>query len=70
MDVFLNRTRDFFSAENIRHLWQRAYEWFEITLKTLFGKIPYEPVRDLFVNPWFWFILLFIIILWLIFRRR
>jgi hypothetical protein len=70
MDIFLNRIRDFFNAENIRHLWGRVYEWFEITLKTIFGRIPYEPVRDLLINPWFWFIILFIIILYLIFRRR
>jgi len=70
METFLDRVHDFFEVENLSHLWIKIYEWFELTLKTLFGKIPYLPIRNLFINPWFWFILAFIIILALIFRRR
>jgi hypothetical protein len=70
MEIFLQRLQEFFSAENMRFLWTRIYGWFELTLKTLFGKIPYSPIRDLLTNPWFWVIIVFIIILILIFRRR
>lgn len=70
MDILLQRLHDFFKIENLMHLWSKAYEWFEITLKTIFGKIPYEPIRDLFINPWFWIIVIFILILGIIFRRR
>jgi len=51
-------------------LWGKIYEWLEVTLKTLFSKIPYHPIRDLLINPWFWFIIIFLLILALIFRRR
>ena len=70
MESFFEKAQGFFNLENIKHLWSRLYEWFEITLVTLFGKIPFTPVRDLFVNPWFWFIIIFIIIVFSIFRRR
>ncbi|OQA21256.1 MAG: hypothetical protein BWY60_00755 [Actinobacteria bacterium ADurb.Bin346] len=70
MEFFLQRLQEFFSAENMRFLWMRMYQWFEITLRTLFGKIPYSPIRDLLINPWFWVIIVFILILILIFRRR
>ncbi len=42
----------------------------KLALKTFFGKVPYPPIRDLFMNPWFWIIIVFIIILVLAFRRR
>jgi len=51
-------------------LWGKIYAWLEITLDTLFGKIPYHPIRDLLINPWFWFIIIFLLILAIIFRRR
>ncbi len=70
MENLLNRLQGFFSGENIKALSVKVYEWFEITLSTLFGKIPYEPIKDLFINPWFWFILIFIVILIIILRRR
>lgn len=70
MEKVAESLKNFFSYENINYLWTKVYEWLEITLKTLFGKIPYDPIRDLLINPWFWFILLFLLILALIFRRR
>ncbi|MBM3700493.1 MAG: hypothetical protein FJW68_06240 [Actinobacteria bacterium] len=70
METFLNRVHDFFKIENLSHFWLKIYEWFELTLITLFGKIPYLPIRNLFINPWFWFMLAFVIIIILIFKRR
>jgi len=70
MDTFLQRAQEFFSAENFKELWLRIYGWFEDALKTFFGKVPYPPIRDLFMNPWFWIIIVLIIILILAFRRR
>jgi hypothetical protein len=70
MENIIAGLQNFFSYENISFLWGKIYEWLEITLKTLFGKIPYHPIRDLLMNPWFWFILIFLLILALIFRRR
>lgn len=70
MEVFIEEFKAFFNSENIKHIWEKSYEWFDLTLKTIFGRIPYDPIRDLFINPWFWFILFFIIITALIFRRK
>jgi hypothetical protein len=70
MDIFLQRAQVFFSSENFKELWLKIYGWFETTLKTLFGKVPYPPIRELLMNPWFWIIIVFIIILALTFRRR
>ncbi|MBU4292615.1 MAG: hypothetical protein KJ770_01005 [Actinobacteria bacterium] len=70
MENLIGNLKNFFSSENISFLWGKIYEWLEVTLKTLFGKIPYHPIRDLLINPWFWFIIIFLLILALIFRRR
>ena len=70
MENLIGNLKNFFSSENISFLWGKIYEWLEVTLKTLFGKIPDHPIRDLLVNPWFWFIIIFLLILALIFRRR
>jgi hypothetical protein len=70
MDVFIQRTQEFFSAANFKELWLKIYGWSEASLKTFFGKVPYPPIRDLFMNPWFWIIIVLIIILILAFRRR
>jgi hypothetical protein len=70
MDVFVQRAQGFFNSENFKELWLKIYGWFEATLKTFFEKLPYPPIRDLFMNPWFWIILVFIMILILAFRRR
>ena len=70
MENLIGNLKNFFSSENISSLWGKIYEWLEVTLKTLFGNIPYHPIRDLLINPWFWFIIIFLLILALIFRRR
>jgi hypothetical protein len=70
MNVFLQRAQEFFNAENFMSLWLKIYGWFEAALKTFFGKLPYPPIRDLLMNPWFWIIMIFIIIIALAFRRR
>ena len=70
MENLLGNLKNFFSSENISFLWGKIYEWLGVTLKTLFGNIPYHPIRDLLINPWFWFIIIFLLILALIFRRR
>ena len=70
MENLLGNLKNFFSSENIRFLWDKIYEWLVVTLKTLFGNISYHPIRDLLINPWFWFIIIFLLILALIFRRR
>ncbi len=66
----MQKAQEFFSAGNFKDLWLKIYSWFEATLKTFFGKVPYPPIRDLFMNPWFWIIIVFIIILVLAFRRK
>jgi hypothetical protein len=70
MNIFLQRAQVFFSPENFKELWLKIYSWFETALKTFFGKVPYPPIRDLLLNPWFWIIIVFIIILFISFRRR
>jgi hypothetical protein len=70
MDIFIKRAQEFFSSENFKVLWLKIYGWFETALRTFFGKVPYPPIRDLFMNPWFWIIIVFIIILIIAFRRR
>ena len=70
MEIFVQRAQEFFNAENFREFWLKIYGWFEVALKTFFGKVPYPPIRDLFMNPWFWIIIVFIIILAIAFRRR
>jgi hypothetical protein len=70
MNTLLQRAQVFFSPENFKELWLKIYSWFETALKTFFGKVPYPPIRDLFLNPWFWIIIVFIIILFISFRRR
>ena len=62
--------KDFFTKENLASLFWRFYAWLENILDTAFGGIGYEPLRDLFINPWFWIILIVLLILGIIFRRR
>lgn len=70
MDAFILRAQEFFNAENFKLLWLKIYEWFEAALKTFFGKLAYPPIRDLLMNPWFWIIIIVIMILSLAFRKR
>lgn len=62
--------RDFFTLENLHSLLVNAYGWIEGLLTKIFGKMGYEPLRNLFINPWFWIIILVLFLLSLIFRRR
>lgn len=62
--------RNFFTLENIHSLIVRAYDWTEGLLTKIFGKLGYEPLRNLFTNPWFWIIILALFLLGIIFRRR
>jgi hypothetical protein len=70
MSLILNSLKNFFNLKNFEFIWAKIYEWLGITLKTLFGQISYTPIRDLLVNPWFWIILVILILLGIIFRRR
>jgi hypothetical protein len=62
--------KDLFTKDNFAKLFERLYAWLENILDTVFGGMSYEPLRDLFVNPWFWIILLVLLILGIVFRRR
>jgi len=62
--------KDFFSAGNLSNLFERFYNWLQSLLSNWFGNISYDPIRDLLTNPWFWLIILGILLLGLIFRRR
>ncbi len=62
--------KGFFTKDNFTRLFERFYEWLENILDTVFGGMDYEPLRDLFINPWFWIILIALFILGIIFRRR
>ncbi len=45
--------KGFFTKDNITKLFERFYGWLENILDTVFGGMGYEPLRDLFINPWF-----------------
>ena len=62
--------KGFFTKENFTLLFERFYAWLENILDTIFGGMGYEPLRSLFINPWFWIILIALLILGIVFRRR
>ena len=62
--------KNFFTKDNISSLFEQFYKWLEGLLASVFGNFTYEPLRDLFINPWFWIIILTLIVLGLIFRKR
>jgi hypothetical protein len=62
--------KNFFTSDKFKIYWANFYSGFEKFLDFVFGKIKYEPIRDLLVNPWFWIILFALFLLSLIFRRR
>jgi len=62
--------KNFFISDNFRNFWVNFYNGFENALDFIFGKINYEPIRQLLNNPWFWIILIGLFLLSLIFRRR
>jgi hypothetical protein len=57
----MNTTENFFI---------NIYSWLENILSIAFGNIGYEPIRNLLINPWFWIIIIVLIIVCFIFRRR
>jgi len=60
----------FLTKDNLTDLFNQFYNWFAGLLDKTFGRYTYEPLKVLLVNPYFWIIILVIIILCLIFRRR
>jgi len=62
--------KNFFVSDQFKNFWANFYAGFENFLYSLFGKIEYEPIRVLFLSPWFWIIIIALLILILIFRRR
>lgn len=62
--------RGFFTRDNLLALWEQFYRWLEKLLEDVFGNFTYEPLRVLFVNPYFWLIILALLVLGLVFRRR
>jgi hypothetical protein len=70
MSGVLEKLKSIFEWENIKVLFLKIYEWSESALETIFGRIGYDPIRELLTNPWFWIIILILILLGLIFRRR
>lgn len=62
--------KNFFNAENFKSFFVTAYSWLENILTKAFGKIGYEPIRNLLTNPWFWIIIVVFLLLCIIFRRR
>jgi hypothetical protein len=55
---------------NLLPLFDRFYQWSEGWLEKAFSNLDYQPLKQLLTNPWFWIILIIIIILGLVFRRR
>jgi len=62
--------KNFFTSEGFKDFWINFYNGFENVLDFIFGKIKYEPLRDLLSNPWFWIILLALFLISIIFRRH
>ena len=62
--------KGFFTKDNFIMLFERFYAWLENILDTVFGNMGYEPLQDLFVNPWFWIILIALLVLRILFRKR
>ena len=62
--------KNFFTKDNIVSLFDQFYKWLESLLINVFENFTYDPLKNLFINPWFWIIILVLIILGFIFRRR
>jgi hypothetical protein len=62
--------KNFFISEKFKNFWIGFYNGFQSILESVFGKIKYEPIKVLLSNPWFWIIIIGLLILSLIFRRR
>jgi hypothetical protein len=66
----MEAVKNFFTKDNLSALFGQFYRWLEGLLESVFGNFPYEPLRILLVNPWFWIIIILIIVLCIVFRRR
>lgn len=62
--------KGFFSRENMVMLFDQFYRWAEGRLEAVFGNYTYEPLKVLFINPYFWMIIIAFIVLGVVFRRR
>ncbi|HEY5500736.1 MAG TPA: hypothetical protein VIK09_01985 [Candidatus Humimicrobiaceae bacterium] len=62
--------KNFFISDKFKSFWINFYNGFQNILVSLFGKIKYEPIKVLLTNPWFWIIIIALLLLFLIFRRR
>jgi len=62
--------KDFFTGENMAALWEQFYSWLEGILLNIFGNFSYGPLRVLLINPWFWLIIILLIVLGILFRKR
>jgi len=51
-------------------LWEQFYSWLEGILLNIFGNFSYGPLRVLLINPWFWLIMILLIVLGILFRKR
>jgi hypothetical protein len=62
--------KNFFTGDNFLALWDQFYRWAEGRLEGVFGNYTYEPLKVIFINPYFWLIILALLILGLLLRRR
>ena len=62
--------KGFFTKDNLIALFDQFYRWLEGILDNIFGNFTYEPLKILLINPWFWLIIIALLLLGLIFRRR
>ena len=62
--------KGFFTKDNLIALFDQFYRWLEGILDNIFGNFSYEPLKVLLINPWFWLIIIALLLLGLIFRRR
>ncbi len=68
--IAMEAIRSFFTGDNFLALWDQFYRWLGGLLEEVFGNFSYEPLKVLFINPYFWLIILALLFLGLIFRRR
>jgi hypothetical protein len=68
--IGMEAIRSFFTGENVLALWDQFYRWLGGLLENVFANFTYEPLKVLFINPYFWLIVLALLLLWLIFLRR
>lgn len=66
----MEQVRNFFLKDNIIAVFDQFYRWLSGILENVFGNYTYEPLKVLFINPYFWMILIAVILLGLLFRRR